>query len=96
MSTTNDNRDVQRHMMEGWVRAGYWIGVFENRDLGHPAIGQRCAFPFGEELFEAAVVDKTRAPDGRHIGLGWRYILKSKHRDVDGALAALRNEKVSA
>ena len=62
-----------------------WIGGFENADLGHPEIGRRCLFPFGNGDFAAAEIGKTHAPDGRYIGMGWRYILKLKTTDAGAA-----------
>lgn len=74
-----------------------WVGVFENADLGHRDIGLRCAFPFAlsDGSFEKAEIGKTRAPDGRTIGLGWRYILVAKCRTTDEVLAAMKPQEVA-
>lgn len=79
-------------VLEQWLAdADTWIGVFENKDLSHPHIGQRCAFPFAlsDGSFDKAEVGRTRAPDGKTIGLGWRYILIAKTTDVKAAADAL-------
>ncbi len=68
------------------------IGVFENHDLGHHANGQRCAFPFDTAEFESAVIGKTKAPDGRLIGLGWRYVLVGKFQDAAAADNAMADQ----
>lgn len=67
-----------------WLSDGTtWLGVFENHDLGHYDIGKRCCFPFSTEdgSFDKAIVGETRAPDGKHIGLGWRYLLAYKTKE---------------
>ena len=61
-----------------------WFGIFQNQDLGHPHLGEKCIFPFSlsDGSFEKAEVGKTHAPDGRLIGMGWRYILMAKTPDA--------------
>lgn len=84
--------EAPRETLERWIADGEtWIGVFENHDLGHPEIGRRIAFPFSTKdgSFEAAEVNKTRAPDSRHIGLGWRYILIAKCTTADEAFMSV-------
>ena len=78
--------------IERWLSDGdTWIGVFENHDLGSQRVGERCAFPFSasDGSFDTATLGKTRAPDGKTIGLGWRYILVAKTRDTKEAIDAL-------
>lgn len=77
----------QIEKLKRWVGDGTtWIGVFENHDLGHRLAGQRCAFPFDDRFWDSAVIGSTKAPDGVHIGLGWRWILIAKTRDPNEAL----------
>jgi hypothetical protein len=82
--------------LKEWVADGdTWIGVFENQDLGHPQIGQRCVFPFAlsDGSMDKAEVGKTRAPDGKTIGLGWRYILVCKTTSHGHAIKWLAGEE---
>jgi hypothetical protein len=82
--------------MKEWVSdEDTWVGVFENHDLGHHAIGQRCVFPFAlsDGSMDKAEVGKTRAPDGKTIGLGWRYILIHKTTSPDEAIKWLAGEE---
>ena len=75
-----------------WLHDGdTWLGVFENQDLGHPEIGRRCIFPFplSDGSWDAAKEGETRAPDGKHIGMGWRYTLMLKTKDANQAVDAL-------
>jgi hypothetical protein len=67
-----------------------WIGVFENKDLGHIDVGRRIAVPYDISQFEAAQIGVARASDSAIIGLGWRYVLVAKSHSVEGAIAALR------
>lgn len=68
-----------------------WLGVFENHDLSHSDIGRRCIFPFSlsDGSWDKAEIDKTRAPDGRFIGLGWRYLLILKTKSAQEAAMCL-------
>lgn len=89
-------RDGNKATIERWLADGdTWVGVFENRDLGHRDFGARCAFPFAlsDGSFERAEIGRVHAPDGRMIGLGWRYVLVAKCRDVESALEALEGKK---
>lgn len=70
-----------------------WIGIFENHDLGHPAIGRKFAMAFSMKDFESATVGRTRAPDTDDAGFGWRYILIWKGRDVGEAVLKLLGEE---
>lgn len=87
--------DNLQRMKEWLVDGDTWIGVFENHDLGHPAMGRRCAFPFSlsDGSYEGSEIGKTRAPDGKTIGLGWRYILVWKGTDPDEAMKELTNKE---
>ena len=81
--------------VDRWFADGdTWAGLFENQDLGHRDVGQRCAFPFSasDGSFEKAEVGKTRAQDGRTIGLGWRYILKGKTKTAQKVLDWLEHK----
>lgn len=82
---------------EEWLKDGdTWLGVFENHDLGHPDMGRRCIFPFSlsDGSWEAAKEGETRAPDGKSIGMGWRYLLIIKTKDpVEAVNSLLRKEK---
>ena len=89
-------REQQKALIDGWFSdPDTWVGIFENHDLGHPQVGLRCAFPFriSDGSLDKAEVNKTRAPDGRTIGLGWRYLLVAKCKDADATLIALRREQ---
>lgn len=73
-----------------WLSDGStWIGVFENKDLGHQELGRRVAFPYDMNMFGQATLNETRAPDHPQIGLGGRYYLIAKCVLVAEALAAL-------
>lgn len=69
-----------------------WIGVFENRDLGHPHIGRRVALAFDESQWDHAIPGKTTSPDHVDIGLGWRYVLVSKCETAHSAVSALKGD----
>jgi hypothetical protein len=88
--------DKNRKIIEVWFTdPDTWVGIFENHDLGHPQQGLRCAFPFriSDGSMSWSEIGKTRAPDGRTIGLGWRYILVAKCTTADEALKSLRGDE---
>lgn len=70
--------------------------VFENKDLGHPQIGRRVAFPYTKANAEAMAIGTSRAPDSSLYGLGWRYILVARCNTVEEAMAALDEDRQKA
>ena len=72
-----------------------WFGIFENHDLGHSRVGERCVFPFAKAQWNDAIVGSTRAPDGKIIGRGWRYILVHKTENPKDAFNWLINNENS-
>jgi hypothetical protein len=99
MNRLIEDDQKQRLLIASWFNdADTWVGVFENHDLGHPDRGLRCAFPFAisDGSMEKSIVGQTRAPDGRIIGMGWRYLLVAKCSTAEEALAHLRNEVKAA
>jgi hypothetical protein len=84
---------------EEWLKDGdTWLGVFENHDFGHPDMGRKAIFPFplSDVSWEVAKEGETRAPDGKSIGFGWRYILILKTKDAKQAVRALIGEVENA
>ena len=71
---------------------GDWVGIFENHDLGHPDIGQTFALFFDADQYDKAIVGKSSAPDTATFGIGWRYLLTSKHRDLESTLETWKGE----
>jgi hypothetical protein len=75
---------------EKWLEDGEsWIGVFECHALDSEFVGQRIAFCFDSKQWERAVIGKTRAPDNRRTGPGWKFILVAKCETVEDAVRAL-------
>ena len=68
-----DQKKVDRWFADGKT----WVGVFENKDLGHQNQGHRIGLPFDIARKSTAVLNHSHAPDGSY-GLGWRYILVAK------------------
>lgn len=65
-----------------WLLRGDGVGVFENTDLGHPAMGQMVFAPVTPEEEKKVTIGRTHLPDGAY-GLGWRYILKEVVHEID-------------
>lgn len=92
-----EHRAKLRAQLQSWFTdPDTWAGVFENQDLGSQYIGERCCFPFklSDGSFDAAVIGTTSAPNGKTIGLGWRYILVAKCQGPDEVLQHLLREDV--
>ena len=66
------------------VDDGDLVGIYENKDLGHPDVGRRIAFVYNGPVICFAKIGETKCHDGEH-GLGWRYILIAVEGDVDRA-----------
>jgi len=82
--------ETTRETFARWLADGEtWIGIFENQDLGHYDIGRRVARPYDVSTWDKAIVGLSGCADHATIGLGWRYVLKLKTKDLDAALAAL-------
>ena len=84
--TRDEKREDARKQVARWLSdSDTWVGLFENYDLDSSECGERCAFPFSlsDGSFEGSIVGKTRAPDGKTIGPGWRYILAGKTKSVE-------------
>ena len=80
---TDEERRLNTAMFEKWLADGEtWIGIFENHDLGHYDIGRRIAMSFDDSLWDKAELKKTRSPDHKAIGFGWRYLLICRTHDV--------------
>lgn len=87
-------REAARVTFTRWLSDGQTaIGIFENKDLTHPDLGRRVAFPFAASMSDTLAVGKTFAPDNPETGLGWRYILVQIATDADEALAAMGIEE---
>ena len=67
-----------------------WVGVYENKELGHPDLGHRIAYPYTLESFDKAKIG-DRAPDTRQY-IGWRYLLIAKCRTVEECLQHLEHD----
>jgi hypothetical protein len=89
----NTERDAVEAKIHGWLDTpadpGDWVGVFENQDLGHRDLGRRIGLLYGADQWDIAEVGRTTAPDSP-IGMGWRFILVAKVRDVDEVLGWFR------
>jgi hypothetical protein len=84
---TLELREEAIQKVREWLADGHsWVGGFENADLSHPDIGHRILVPYDDANWEYGVVGKTTAPDNKHIGLGWRYLLDLKTRDAAEAI----------
>ena len=61
--------------MDGWLKRGDGVAVYEDSDLGSPNLGHRKYVSFGSEAAQLETDDPpTRLPD---IGgsINWRYTL---------------------
>lgn len=82
--------ETTRETFTRWLKDGTtWIGIFENQDLSHYDLGRRVARPYDDSVFDKATINLSGCADHASIGLGWRYVLKVKTRDVDEALGQL-------
>ena len=91
---TPTTRELMIEKAEEWLADGEtFIGVFENKDLGHPELGHRIMLPYEDALFEAAILGKTTPPDMPYIGLGWRYLMVCKTRSSESAVCSLMDGK---
>ncbi len=70
-----------------------WIGVFENQDLSSSRPGHRVALCFDDKQWDGGILNKSRAPDHKDIGMGWRYTLKLKTRKPEDAAAFVCHDK---
>ena len=61
--------DAQKDKGRSWFDNDRYVLIFENHDLGHPALGHMFAMPWddGEDI-------PPHGPDNPAVGLGWRYI----------------------
>jgi hypothetical protein len=79
-----------------WLNIGTTVGVFQNKDLGHPDIGRKVAMPFDYDEFQTAEIGTTRCPDNPTVGLGWRYILVAKCDTLQEVVDAMVEETVQS
>jgi len=60
--------DDQLAKIQSWHDNDRTVLVFENADLGHPALGHKIAMPWDEGDIP------THGPDHPSVGFGWRYV----------------------
>lgn len=87
LHTDDINETIDRWFRE--ADPGDWVGVFENHDLGHPDLGIKLGFVYGEDQWDGAKIGRTSGPDTKAFGLGWRYLLIAKCRTPDEAKDAM-------
>lgn len=68
-----------------WIRRGDGVAVYENKDLGHPALGHKIFVSFGSTEAQLEVEEPPeRLPDGLAPdttgGINWRYCLIGTYR----------------
>jgi len=84
----DEEHQQMRNTFKRWLSDGEsWIGCFENQDLSSGNCGHRFALCFDDKQWDAGIISKSRAPDHKDIGLGWRYTLKLKTREIETAVA---------
>jgi hypothetical protein len=89
MNEVVTSRGAAELRFSDWLHCGWAIGVFENKDLGSPHVGERFALPFSRNDMEFLKIGETRAPDTKTFGMGWRYILVDKPTTVGAASIAV-------
>lgn len=62
--------DSSLDKLRSFHEADRTVLIFENQDMGHPALGHRFAMPWDEEEIP------PHGPDTEATGLGWRYLTK--------------------
>jgi hypothetical protein len=89
---TNPSPESNAQRIARWLSDGTtFVAIFKNHDLGHPYVGERVGMPFDMAQWDQLEIGKTRAPDSNR-GMGWRYILTAKCKDVSSALAAMEGD----
>ncbi len=80
--------EIRRALIRWFSDNDTVVGVFQNKDLGHPDIGRKVAFPYAAALGDEmrTKIGRMSAPDHEAIGLGWRYKLVSVADTVQEAL----------
>ncbi len=68
--------DAVLNQMNGWLRRGDGIAVYENQDLGHPELGDKRFTSYGSSAAQLETfTPPTILPDGVGGTVNWRYTL---------------------
>lgn len=71
--------DIVIAKVDTWTERDDHVAVYENVDLGHPALGDLRFFSYGSPAaqFEVETAEElpTRLPDGLGGDINWRYTL---------------------
>jgi len=87
------SEETRLQTFERWLSDGdTFIGIFQNHALDSARCGHKIAMPFSMEQWDGAVIGKTRAPDHKSIGLGWKYLLMWKSTDAEDALSCMEEQ----
>ena len=79
-----------------WLQGHTAVGVFQNKDLGHPQVGRKVAIPYDYDDLQEAEIGKTTCHDTAELGLGWRYILIAKCQTLQEVVDAMQEEPVES
>lgn len=67
--------------MDGWLRRGDGIAVYQNQDMGHPELGDLRFVSYSSNAAQLEMdTPPAVLPDGIGGGVNWRYILKGTYR----------------
>lgn len=81
--TIAGTKDTARVLTEK-MEPGDWIGCYECVALDSVYIGERMLLVFGADQYDAAKIGSP-APDTNSFGLGWKFRLVEKQRDINSA-----------